>query len=410
MKGKVTATEGAIGGWTIGETSLHSGSGASYVALSSDSNSNYRIWAGNSDPASAAFAVTKDGSVYLDKVYVQTGVDDAGQPTYSTKSLTDYPLWAIWNAYNGNPTSMSYNNGTLTITTRGGTPLTANFNIAVGIGTDKNGNIFAVDSSGKQVGTSKRVSLALDGTLGYTAGNTTALAHANILLDGAVVKRDFTQVNVEPILNSVTVDTAEVDGTVTFTDTNYAQVPITVVTTNKLTYMTTLTVDCSDIYTKGVNSVTVDKIEITGKTWTVDQYAYANITATAFNGKYKTERISIYANDIYKAGQDSCAITSISLSNQFQSTGSKRVSFTATAYGTNLDSFSNSQLYVDATDIYNAGWNDCRSKCSQAEVYTISQYAPGTLYVQSGGQYLSVGSSWVQVNRKYGVYTIPSEK
>ena len=381
MKGKVTAIEGAIGGWTIGETSLHSGSSTSYVALSSDSNSDYRIWAGGEKPAEASFAVTKTGAVYLNKVYVQTGYDEGTKKyTYSTQSLSDYPLWAIWNAYNGNPVSMNYADGTLTLTTRGGKPLTANFNIAVGVGTDENGNIFAVDSNGKQVGTSKPVSLATNGTLSYTAGNTTALAYTNILLGGAVVRRDFTQVNVEPILNSVTVDTAEVDGTVTFTDTNYAQIPITVVTTNKLTYMTTLSVDCSDIYTKGVNSVTVDKIEITGKTWTVDQYAYANITATASNGKYKTERISIYANDIYKAGQDSCAITSISLSNQFQATSSKRVDFTATATGTNLDSFP-VKLYVDASEIYEAGVTEGENK-----------FEAGTYYRGNGGTKTAVGT------------------
>lgn len=65
---------------------------------------------------------------------------------------------------------------------------------------------------------------------------------------------------------------------------------------------------------------------------------------------------------------------------------------------------------VDATPIYNNGWNDCLSACDDVEAYTISQNAPGTLYVQSGGEYLSVGSSWVQVNRKYGVCIVPDPK
>lgn len=65
---------------------------------------------------------------------------------------------------------------------------------------------------------------------------------------------------------------------------------------------------------------------------------------------------------------------------------------------------------VDATRVYNNGWNDCLSACEDVEVYTISENAPGTLYVQSGGEYLSVGSSWVQVNRKYGVRIVPDPK
>lgn len=47
-------------------------------------------------------------------------------------------------------------------------------------------------------------------------------------------------------------------------------------------------------------------------------------------------------------------ITSISLSDQFQSIASKQVSFTVTAAGTNLASFSASR-YVDASKIYDAG-------------------------------------------------------
>ena len=70
LTGSITAESGFIGGWTIGETSLYSGSGNNYVALSSDSNSGYRIWAGGEDPTGASFAVTKMGEVYLNKVYV----------------------------------------------------------------------------------------------------------------------------------------------------------------------------------------------------------------------------------------------------------------------------------------------------------------------------------------------------
>lgn len=65
---------------------------------------------------------------------------------------------------------------------------------------------------------------------------------------------------------------------------------------------------------------------------------------------------------------------------------------------------------VDTTAFYNQGWNECRDNCSAAEVYTISEYSPGTLYVKVGDNYSSAGSSWVKVTRKYGVYYLPSAK
>lgn len=62
-------------------------------------------------------------------------------------------------------------------------------------------------------------------------------------------------------------------------------------------------------------------------------------------------------------------------------------------------------------DRYNAGWNACRAACSLAgDVYRISEYAPGTLYVKVGDYYSSVGSSWVKTTRANGVYTIPAAK
>ncbi|MBR6753183.1 MAG: hypothetical protein IKM05_04040, partial [Clostridia bacterium] len=62
-------------------------------------------------------------------------------------------------------------------------------------------------------------------------------------------------------------------------------------------------------------------------------------------------------------------------------------------------------------DRYNTGWNECRAACNlESDVYRISEYAPGTLYVKVGDYYSSVGSSWVRTTRAYGVYTIPSAK
>ena len=62
-----------------------------------------------------------------------------------------------------------------------------------------------------------------------------------------------------------------------------------------------------------------------------------------------------------------------------------------------------------ATAAYNAGWNACRNACSPANVYTISEYAPGTLYVYTNGVYSSAGSSWVKV-KAATAYNIPAAK
>ena len=61
------ATSGEIGGFTIEDGYLHSGSGSNYVALNgsgSNSYSAYAIWAGGTSPSSAKFYVRKDGTMY----------------------------------------------------------------------------------------------------------------------------------------------------------------------------------------------------------------------------------------------------------------------------------------------------------------------------------------------------------
>jgi hypothetical protein len=68
FRGKLKATSGEIGGFTIEENYLHGGnSSTSYVALNgsgTNANSAYAIWAGNSSPGSAPFYVKKNGDFY----------------------------------------------------------------------------------------------------------------------------------------------------------------------------------------------------------------------------------------------------------------------------------------------------------------------------------------------------------
>ncbi len=60
--GTITATAGAIGGWTLSATALTSGSGATTVGLDSG-GTNPAIYAGSATPASAPFRVTQAGAL-----------------------------------------------------------------------------------------------------------------------------------------------------------------------------------------------------------------------------------------------------------------------------------------------------------------------------------------------------------
>jgi hypothetical protein len=60
--GSVTATTGAIGGWTLGATALTAGSGATTVGLDSG-GTNPAVYAGSATPGSAPFRVTQAGAL-----------------------------------------------------------------------------------------------------------------------------------------------------------------------------------------------------------------------------------------------------------------------------------------------------------------------------------------------------------
>lgn len=87
--GAVTATSGAIGGWTLGSTSLTSGSGATTVGLDSG-GTNPSIYAGSATPASAPFRVTNAGAVTASNLTVTGGSISIGNFLLSTAgNITD---------------------------------------------------------------------------------------------------------------------------------------------------------------------------------------------------------------------------------------------------------------------------------------------------------------------------------
>ena len=144
-----------------------------------------------------------------------------------------------------------------------------------------------------------------------------------------------------------------------------------------------------------------------------------------------TDDLASYSADLFANGKNS-----VTLSQSGWSTGTNRVSATNDEYeDVNLPPFSSSggttwtsdhkttvNFYsdaipgfslksheVNATTVYNTGWNACRSACSEDKnVYTISN--PGrTIYIYEGGNYVAT-SGFYSVSRAYGRYTIPAAK
>ena len=124
LTGKITATDGKIGGWTIGTDSLYAGSGTNRVALSTG-NSTYAIWAGNETAANAPFRVTKDGKVYLTRVMA---LANEGDTTPTEVNLSNVSFWKINSAYLHAVKTLSVEKGVLTIALYNGD--TVNFNKA----------------------------------------------------------------------------------------------------------------------------------------------------------------------------------------------------------------------------------------------------------------------------------------
>lgn len=116
----ITATAGTIGGWSIADKRLSSGSGTNTVALDSGTTGmDYAIWAGNGTAASAPFRVKRDGTVYVTSL--NTVTESGGTQTVD---LSNYPLWKLSysTVKSSTETSITLSNGT-----------TINFNTAASV-------------------------------------------------------------------------------------------------------------------------------------------------------------------------------------------------------------------------------------------------------------------------------------
>ena len=144
------------------------------------------------------------------------------------------------------------------------------------------------------------------------------------------------------------------------------------------------TVDAGDVYSSGVSS---GKNSVT-------------LTSSGWQGSSNTVRASNGKSVVVSLPQFSA-----SGGTSFNSSNQTTVYFSTASVSGYLASKT-----VDATSVYNNGWNACRDACTlTTSVYTISEYSPGTLYMKVGDNYTSVGSSWVKVKSAVA-YNRPAAK
>jgi hypothetical protein len=204
ITGAVRASSGQIGGFTIGATALTAtnivadssgfvsvGSGNN-VAVISGADANYRIWAGNSSPASAKFVVDKAGNVTASGTLFASNANITGAVTATSGSFA------------GTVTAASGRIGGFTI---GATALTAT-------------NIVADSSGYVSVGSGNNVAVmsGADANYRFWAGDSNA-ATANFVVDkaGNITARSFSLTGIGSIsaINAITVSDVLGAGVVT---------------------------------------------------------------------------------------------------------------------------------------------------------------------------------------------------
>lgn len=133
IRGKVSATSGKIGGFTIEDDYLHAGSGSDYIALNgsgTNANSAYAMWAGAAAPASAKFWVKKNGDMYAKSGMFQGVVSGASFKDKSGNSMmnSNYEFTAGYLNLNG----LNVGNGNFTVDASGNVSVRGSITMAAG--------------------------------------------------------------------------------------------------------------------------------------------------------------------------------------------------------------------------------------------------------------------------------------
>lgn len=132
FRGTVNATSGEVGGWTLAEDYLHSGSGSTYVALNASGTNNaaYAIWAGASNPANAPFYVKRDGSLFARTGTFKGAVSGATFKDSAGNSMmnSNYEFMADYLNLNG----INVGNGNFVVDSSGNVSMRGSITMAAG--------------------------------------------------------------------------------------------------------------------------------------------------------------------------------------------------------------------------------------------------------------------------------------
>lgn len=154
--GTLAAKAGEIGGFTIKDKYLHSGSGSTYVELNggayditTNPNGEYAIVVGNSGPSSAKFWVKKDGTIYAQDGTFK-GTLNAAKILGALKADEDEGGWIIGPGLSIGPNA-SQSSGNFYVDTNGNVTMKGSITLTGNITWNNNGPVkyqFSVDGSG----------------------------------------------------------------------------------------------------------------------------------------------------------------------------------------------------------------------------------------------------------------------
>ena len=110
LSGQMVVEKGSkIASWNVLEDKLYSGSGTSHVGLGTSGD--YRIWAGNADPASAPFSVKKDGTLKATSATIDGVLTAKADSKIGPWNISSSSIWYGSNNF--------YNSGSLYFGTSG---------------------------------------------------------------------------------------------------------------------------------------------------------------------------------------------------------------------------------------------------------------------------------------------------
>lgn len=285
VTGNISATTGTIGGWTVGATSLTSGSGANTVGLDSG-GTNPAIYAGSATPASAPFRVTQAGDI------TATSATITGSLTTGTGSDIDGQYLSALSV-----TAGSIANATIT-TTQIASATIAGSNIASA--TIEGSNIASATIEGGNIASAT-----------ITGGN----IDASTITGGNIASGTITGGNIDSLtitagkIANLTITSAQIANS-TITGSKVDQNTITGGTTGNLA-LTTITAD-------NISASTITAAEIAANTITANEIAANTITASEMNvsqlsavaadlGTITAGNITIDSSGYVKGGQTAYA-------------------------------------------------------------------------------------------------------